>query len=429
MRLHLWERAGLALFALLIVAFGVIAELRCCYQNTRKTDFGVYLRAAYAVRSGGDIYQATDNNGYHYTYPPAFAVIMTPFADAPAGVSRDGLLPYSFSAALWTIFNFFLVARIVHVLARLVMPDEPAGTRRWWYARTIPIYVTLGGLFYSIGFGQVNVLLVAFIVEMLRAHIGGKSLQSGCWLAAAIVLKVFPAYLLLYPLSMRDRRAGIGVLIGLFVGLAVIPVAGLGLARTESAYRSFTERVLLPGAFGNETAGSLRELHNLSFNDNQSFLAVIHNNLNPARAEQTAEASKATRLAHNAVAAVLTAVTLLLVWRRRTFTADDEIIFAGALMLLMLHIAPVSHMHYYAFGVVLVAGLWLRGLSEVNGIWPGWRVVLPLAIWGIGTALPLFPGPIFEALRHRGLGAACSIMLWAVAMMALRSEMPERRAI
>lgn len=416
-RLHRWERAGLVLFAILVAAFAVLTEIRSCYQSTRKTDFGVYLRAAYAARSGGDIYQSTDNNGYHYTYPPPFAVVMMPLADAPDGVSRDALLPYPVSVALWTLFNFLLIARIAHVLASLIMPDEPPGSRRWWYARTVPVYVAFGGLFYSVGFGQVNVVVVAMLVDMLRARRSGRSLQSGCWLAAAIALKVFPAYLLLYLVALRDRRALLGVALGLFVGLAVIPAAGLGVDRTEAAYRSFASRVLLPGALGTDNPDDLKELLNPTVNDNQAFLAVIHNNLYPERLNQPA--SQATRSVHYAIGAALTLITLLVFTRRRTDAAADEVIFAGALMLLMLHISPMSHMHYYAFGVVLAAGLWLQGLSGAANVWPGWPVVLPLMLWGIGTTLPLLPGEAFEFMRFRGLGPACSLVLWAMAMAAL----------
>ena len=53
------------------------------------TDIGPYLRAAWAVRTGGDIYAitaTTDDRGWHYLYPPLFAIIMSPFAAPPPGL-------------------------------------------------------------------------------------------------------------------------------------------------------------------------------------------------------------------------------------------------------------------------------------------------------------------------------------------------------
>jgi hypothetical protein len=416
-----WERIGLALFALVVIAFGVLTEIKSSRPHHRQTDLGVYLRAAFAVRTGGDIYQVTDNNNRHYTYPPAFAVLMTPLADAPDGVSRDGLLPYPLSVALWTLFNYFLLVRITHVLATLLLPGETWGSRRWWYARTVPIYVTLLGLFHSIGFGQVNVVVVSMLVEMLRSRLTGRSLQAGCWLAAAIVLKVFPAYLLLYPLFMRDRRFGIGVALGLFVGVAVIPVAGLGFAGTEMAYRSFADRILIPGALGTDNPERLRELLPMK-GEIQSFLGVIHNYLyldTPYYPETT---SRVERLTHYALAAVFTLLTLWVAWRRGLASKIDEVIFVGSLMLLMIHITPMSHPHYYSFGVVLVSGLWLHGMSCISGVRPGWRVTLPLVIWGVGNAPSFLEGDFFDFFNYHGLGLACSIMLWAVAMTRIGSQ-------
>lgn len=420
-QLRRWERVGLTLFAIVITAFGVLTEIKSGRAHHRQTDLGVYLRAAYAVRSGGDIYRATDDNGRHYTYPPAFAVLMTPLADAPEGVSREGLLPYPLSVAIWTILNYLLLARIAHVLATLLLPGEPWGSRRWWYARTVPIYVTLLGVFHSIGFGQVNVVVLAMLVEMLRSRLTGRSLRAGGWLAAAIVLKVFPAYLLLYPLFTRDRRFGIGVALGLFVGLAVIPVAGLGVTGTELAYRSFAGSVLIPGAVGTDTPEQLRELLPMK-GEIQSFLGVIHNSLYLDGPDYPATASKAERLLHYALSAVFTLLTLWVAWRRGLGSKSDEAIFVGALMLLMVHITPMSHPHYYSFGFVLVAALWLQGMSRIDGgVWPGWAVTLPLAIWGLGNAPSFLPGPFFDFFSFHGLGLASSIMLWAVAMTRINS--------
>ena len=83
-------------------------------------------------------------------------------------------------------------------------------------------------------------------------------------------------------------------------------------------------------------------------------------------------------------------------------------------MLLMAHIAPISHMHYYAFGLVLAAGLWLKGLSQTNGVRPDWRETLPLVVWGVGTALPFT-----EVMPFEGEGVACSVVLWIAAIVRL----------
>jgi hypothetical protein len=418
-RLRSWERAGLVVLAVVILAFAALVELRSAFQDTRKTDFGVYARAAWAVRSGADLYGVVDDNRYHYTYPPAFAVVMAPLADAPPGVPRDGLMPFWASVLIWTLFNMACVARAAHVMAALVLPTEPRGTRRWWYARTMPAYIAIGGIGFSIGFGQVNVPLVAMLVEMLRASVQGKSFRSGLWLAAAIVIKVMPAYLVLFPLLKKDGRALGGVMAGLVIGFALIPLAGLGVERTAAGYDTWISTVLQPGALGGDAAG-LKELVDMPSNDNQSFLAVIHSALHPVRVSQPAVPSRETKFAHAALAVVLTLVTIVTAARRDLSKPADQLLLLGTLSALMLHIVPMSHMHYYAFGWPLAAGLWLKGQSQrPHSVFAPARIAVPLAVWAFATALPLLPGPSFELLRNHGLGVAATLALWAIGVRQL----------
>src|SRR5262245_21599731 len=90
-----WEWAGTVACGLLLLGFLAIVEIRSAFlSSNRKTDLGVYLRAAWAVRTGADLYRVTCDNGWHYVYPPAFAVVMAPLADAPKGQPREGMLPY-----------------------------------------------------------------------------------------------------------------------------------------------------------------------------------------------------------------------------------------------------------------------------------------------------------------------------------------------
>ncbi|HTK78794.1 MAG TPA: glycosyltransferase family 87 protein [Gemmataceae bacterium] len=411
-----WERAALVGWGLFLLAFLALVEIRSAFlTSNRKTDLGVYLRAGWAVRTGADLYRVTCDNGWHYVYPPAFAVLMAPLADAPKGEPRVWMLPYSVTVALWTLFNVMLVGWSVHTFARLVLPDAARGSRRWWYARTVPVIVCLGGVGFTISHGQVNVLVVALAAGAFAASAAGRATGSGGWLAAAITLKVIPGLLLLYPLVRREYRAARGLAVGLLAGLIVVPLVGLGFGGTEAAYRSFLGRVLLPGATSAENAGMGGELTNVAATDSQSFLSAIHNNQYPVRWQQPPTASAQTRFAHWGIVGLLTVAACGVATRRGTTEPADRLIFLGLLTLIMLHATPVSHMHYYAFGLPLVAGLWLKGLADKPGeVWPGWRATLPLAAWGIATALPLMDGPVFELLRHRGFGPAASVVLITV---------------
>src|SRR5450631_2458136 len=53
------ERVLIGLFFIVIIAFGALTLVRSAYLAHRHTDAGVYFRAAWAARVGGDIYEAT----------------------------------------------------------------------------------------------------------------------------------------------------------------------------------------------------------------------------------------------------------------------------------------------------------------------------------------------------------------------------------
>src|SRR5581483_7100752 len=168
-RLNRWEWAILAATVALVTYYAVITEIRSCYLKRRMTDFDVYLRAAWAARAGGDMYAITDDNGWHYCYPPTFALVLAPLADPPAGVPRAGYLPYPVSVGIWIVASYGFAFWAAHALARRIVPAAIPGSRRWWSARVGPLLVCVGGIGYTIIHGQVNTLVAALIAALFLA--------------------------------------------------------------------------------------------------------------------------------------------------------------------------------------------------------------------------------------------------------------------
>src|SRR5947207_12945374 len=94
------DRLGIALLVVLFLGLGIITDIRSAFQNTPKTDFQVYARAAWAGRSGEDLYTVADDNGWHYVYPPAFAIVLVPLADPYPFASRKRYLTFCLSATI-----------------------------------------------------------------------------------------------------------------------------------------------------------------------------------------------------------------------------------------------------------------------------------------------------------------------------------------
>src|SRR3954469_19824716 len=111
-----WERIGLWLFVITIILFGVIVEYRSAFLTRRMTDADFYFRAAWAVRTGHDMYSVVDANGWHYAYPPLLAILLVPLATPPPNMSAQGFVPYPVSVAVWYALSVVLFLLAVHWL-------------------------------------------------------------------------------------------------------------------------------------------------------------------------------------------------------------------------------------------------------------------------------------------------------------------------
>ncbi len=424
------ERVAIALFFLCAIAFGAIVELRSAYLKLRMTDVGAYLRAAWAVRTGHDLYTITDDRGWHYQYPPLFAIALMPLADPPRGQSRAGMMPYGLSVAIWYVLNLLFLAWAVNHLAgameHAASPDyggvAPPASRSWWSIRLLPILVCIGPIGVALERGQADLLLLAILCAMIAAAMAGRSLAAGWWLAGAICLKLFPLYLLIYPLWRRDLRLSASCALGLLAGLIVIPLAFFGPARSIAYAREWNHVLIEPALLGGTDRSRAGELLDINATDNQSFVALIHGwrNLDETirlpRLLRSRPLEPWAKPAHWALAILLTVLTLLATrWRPRG-SPIAEALFLGSLVIVMILASPVSHLHYFTLAVPLVMVLVMIGRGD--GVYPrrGWIWLFTLVT--VCGALPLLPG--LDRLRDLGLASFGAMALWCAALIALR---------
>jgi hypothetical protein len=184
------ERRAVASFFLILALFAILVVHRSALQHTRKGDLNVFLRAGWAVRAGVNLYAVTDDNGFHYHYPPLLALLAAPLADAPAGFDRTGMIPYAVSAALCYLLNLLFLAFAVHHLATALerttvgglSMNWPAGSRGWWALRMTPILACVIPIGHTLSRGQVNLLLLALFASFLADLLNGRHFRAGLWL-------------------------------------------------------------------------------------------------------------------------------------------------------------------------------------------------------------------------------------------------------
>lgn len=406
-----WEKVFLGVFAAVLVVFGVITEIRSANLSRRMGDLGVFLRAGWAVRMGGDdLYHVTCNNGWHYNYPPMYAILMAPFADPPAGGQPVTAVPYAWSVAFFYVFGVFCLFWAVHCLATALDPETAPWSRRWWVSRILPILPVTVALGTSLGKGQVNTLILVALCGWLAETIRGRGLHAGLYLSFAIAVKIVPAFLVLLPLYRRDIRCLAGIALGLFLALVAIPVAVFGPSKAYAHGRQFVGYVLAPGLSVGKDSSRAHELTGVNGTDSQTFTALLHNNLYPDPNQRPCQADAPVRMAHWILAALTTGVTLL-TFRHRDSDAN-EVLFGGTLTLLMILISPVSHLHYFAFLVPLFAGLFFLHRGEEP--YPSVRILVPVFLCGIIILCASLPPLKF--LCDKGLAVIGALLLWVLAL-------------
>jgi hypothetical protein len=418
------EKSGLFLLLIIAIAFGGMVIKRAAFMQRRMTDVDCYLRAAWAVRTGQDLYEILDPNDWHYNYPPLFAILVTPLADPPPGADRAGMLPFWVSVAIWYACSLGCLCLGVHWLAGAIERSSPnpqvreqrAFCRRWWALRIIPILACFLPIGHSLMRGQVNLLLLALLCGMAAATLRGRGLLAGACLAGAICLKVIPAFLLLFPLWRRDTRCLAGCALGLLVGVALIPTLVFGPTRTVQYYEKYA-RVLLGPALGlGRDQSRAKEMIETTANDSQSLQAALHNTLHPIRAERPAKPTALVRWIPRVVGASLTLLTLFAAGWQKRGSGTDVALFLGALVINMLVLSPVCHMHYFSLCVVIVMGLvsarWER---HGSGLGAGLTVMVVINI--LCYIPPNIPGWLI--LRDWAITLYPTLLLWTAGVFTL----------
>jgi hypothetical protein len=402
-------------------------ELRSAFLKRPMTDLQVYLRAAWAVRTGHDLYAIIDDNKWHYHYPAVFAIGLVPLANAPPGNSHAGMLAFHEAVALWYFFSLLCLIAAAHWLATALEEkssdpaarSQPRWCYRWWALRLWPVLVCLTPVGQTLVRGQVNLLVLAMLCAMLAAALRRQSWRAGLWLSAAVCVKIIPVFLLLYPVWRRDWRWLGGSVAGLIVGLVLIPAAVFGPSRAWHYTQEWGNVLLRPVVNRGGDHARDKELVEATATDSQSPLRVIHFALYPDITKRPDDAAPWVRHVHWLIGGLLTLITMLAIGRRPHSGPALVLVFA-LLIIVMLMVSPVCHQHYLCLMLPAAAGLIAQAWECRRPAWlsPVLLVVLPVV--SLALFLPFIPG--WGVLRDHGLPGAAALLLWALACIVLQSD-------
>jgi len=194
--------------ALLILPY-VIAHGQAWPWRPSTIDLEVYVYAVKDLLAGRDIFATTTPFwNLYFIYPPIAAILMVPLAFGP----------YAFWQVAWTAG---LVWAQQSVLRRCGVP-------RGWRLGLIGVAVVLAvePIRTTLGYGQVNTLLMALVVADLLPDVSGhrRRIPQGALIGLAAAIKLTPALFVVFAfLTGRRRVAFTGIAsFALFTGLGAL---------------------------------------------------------------------------------------------------------------------------------------------------------------------------------------------------------------
>ena len=306
-------------------------------------DLQVYVYAMKDMLAGKDIF-ATTTPFWHlyFIYPPIAAVLMAPLA----------IGPYLMWQLVWTAA---LVWAQQSVLRRCGVP-------RGWKLGLVGVAVVLAvePIRTTLGYGQVNTLLMAFVVADLLPDVEGRRrrLPQGVLTGLATAIKLTPGLFIVFFFLIDRKRAAVTAVISFAAFTAI------------GAIFLFSETL----RFWTGLSGGDTRTASPLYAGNQSLLGVFY------RLGDSSRTTTVLGLAIGGIVALLGALVAAQWWR------EGEKVFAVALVGLCTNLAsPLSWTHHYVWILpmavaVLSAGVprWARYLG---GFWVLWVCAcLPLSV-------------------------------------------------
>jgi alpha-1,2-mannosyltransferase len=375
LRLRSVELLPPLLAALLILPF-VIAHGRFWPWRPSTIDLEVYVYAVKDMLAGKDIFASvTPFWNLFFIYPPIAAVLMVPLAVGP----------YAMWQVIWT---FLLILAQQSVMRRCGVP-------RGWRLGLVGIAVVLvmEPIRTTLGYGQVNTLLMALVVADLLPDAPGerRRIPQGALIGLAAAIKLTPALFVLFAFGVGKVRAAITAMIS-FVACTAIGAVFLWQETLDFWF----------GLSGGDTRTA-----SPVYAGNQSLLGVFF------RLGNSSAVTTVIGLGVAAIVALLAVVVAAAWWRR------GEKVFAVALVGLATCLAsPLSWTHHYVWilpmGVAAFRARLPRWARVAAGVWVVWACAcLPLAAlpyggnrersYTIGQQLIANFGPVLGVVLVLGL--------------------------
>ena len=335
--LHSFTLVWVPLIAILITLYvPFVIDYGWRYRAIPNVDLpSFYAASASVFRYGESPYDParlplsmTDNRRvYPYLYPPPSLLLFFPLSTMTYDAAQTAVL----------VANHLLYLVIV-LAAAWVIAQQPIGGRLVRAALTIVYLLTFYPTVVTLNHGQVNILLLLFLLLFWLFTRVSQPVLSGLFLALAVLLKTYP--ILLVPLLVLVRRWRESVYALAWVGVTtLVAVAVL----PSAVWQDWASHVLPSGGYGRTPVG----LFSPASIWNQSLNGFFARYVGESSSTSAAVTPAAAAMTYGA-SAIVALGSALAAWRSRTFDDSLERTLLVALPTMFL-IAPFSWDHHIVY--------------------------------------------------------------------------------
>lgn len=267
---------------------------------------------------------------FPYLYPPPSLLIFFPFS----------ALTYAQACRAVLVVNHLLFLALIWAIPLRLLRARPQGLGVGVLALCMVYSLTFSPVVVTLNLGQVNILLLAFLVLFWLLARDGHARSAGLFLALAIVLKTYPLIIIPMLILIGRRREGLyaGAWLGIATVVSVVVLPG-------AIWHDWLTDVLPTGGYSRTPAGLF------------SPAAVWNQNINGFFARAFTESRWShplavdpglARLLTYGAAGLATVATGIAVWRSRLRADSLDRMMLVTLPLTFL-IAPFSWEHHLVY--------------------------------------------------------------------------------
>ncbi len=362
--IRLWVPGAVIIVALAIwgyVSIGPNGRIVPGHTELHRTDFTVFTEAGAAFFDGRNPYRVTNPRGWHYLYPPLFALLVAPLS----------VFDTESQVVVWFVVNVGLAFGCfgeVRKLYRLVCRGEPRGFP--WIAGCA-LLAAVPSVLDCMQSGQLGIAILYLLMLGFRLVVQDRSRSrwflGGVVLALPAVVKLVPALPVAFVILLgwwvaaqpgsgvrrwaRATRLTAGVATGVVVFALVIPASLIGWRANLGYLGHWHSQIVTNERVGPHANFNIHSYRNQSLANACYLWEKATNRVLRLDSQSKSSQDRPERIAHPAVRAVIgLLVAMLLVVGCSLASERDPLGLATAYGLACcatLLVSPLSWGHYY----------------------------------------------------------------------------------